>query len=47
MTGLGGAKMGYLDSNILVRIVDSFKPIIKSSFPPYHSAYIAKEAWCC
>jgi hypothetical protein len=29
---LGGAKMGYLDSNILVKVVDSVKTIINCSF---------------
>ena len=39
---LGGAKMGFLDSNILVRIVDSFKTDYKVQLSKYHSAYLAK-----
>jgi len=40
---LGGAKMTYLDSNILLKIVDSFKTDYKVQLSKYHSAYIAKE----
>jgi N-acetylmuramoyl-L-alanine amidase len=39
---LGGAKIGYLDSNIVVRIVDSFSTDYKVRLSTYHSAYIAK-----
>ena len=35
---LGGAKMGFLDSNILVRIVDSFKTDYKVQLSIYQSA---------
>ncbi len=41
---LGGAKMGFLDSNILVRIVDSFKTDYKVQLSIYHSAYLPKES---
>ncbi|HVM87479.1 MAG TPA: N-acetylmuramoyl-L-alanine amidase [Puia sp.] len=41
---LGGAKMGYIDSNILLRIVDSFKTDYKVQLSKYHSGYIAKES---
>ena len=41
---LGGAKMGYLDSNILVRIVDSFNTDYKVRLSAGHSAYIAKTS---
>ncbi|HLX65612.1 MAG TPA: hypothetical protein VKR41_01410, partial [Puia sp.] len=37
---LGGAKIGYLDSNILVRIIDSFSTDYKVRLSTYHSAYI-------
>src|SRR5580692_4097315 len=39
---LGGAKIGYLDSNIVVKIVDSFSTDYKVRLSTYHSAYIAK-----
>jgi N-acetylmuramoyl-L-alanine amidase len=39
---LGGAKMGLLDSNVLVRIVDSFHTDYKIQLSKTHSAYIAK-----
>ncbi len=41
---LGGAKMTYLDSGILVKIVDSFKTDYKVQLSKYHSGYIAKES---
>ncbi|HUB61435.1 MAG TPA: N-acetylmuramoyl-L-alanine amidase [Puia sp.] len=41
---LGGAKIGYLDSNIVVRIVDSFGTDYKVRLSTYHSAYIAKSS---
>ena len=40
---LGGAKMGYIDSNILLVVVDSFNTDYKVRLSAYHSAYIAKE----
>jgi N-acetylmuramoyl-L-alanine amidase len=41
---LGGAKIGYLDSNIVVRIVDSFSTDYKVRLSASHSAYIAKSS---
>ncbi len=41
---LGGAKIGYLDSNIVVRIVDSFGTDYKVRLSTYHAAYIAKSS---
>jgi N-acetylmuramoyl-L-alanine amidase len=41
---LGGAKMTYIDSNILLKIVDSFKTDYKVQLSRYHTAYIAKES---
>lgn len=41
---LGGAKMTYIDSSILLKIVDSFKTDYKVQLSKYHTAYIAKES---
>jgi N-acetylmuramoyl-L-alanine amidase len=41
---LGGAKIGYLDSNILVKIVDSFTTDYKVRLSASHFAYIAKTS---
>jgi len=41
---LGGAKMGYVDSNIVIRIIDSFGTDYKVKLSVHHSAYIAKES---
>jgi N-acetylmuramoyl-L-alanine amidase len=41
---LGGAKMNYLDSNVLVRIVDSFHTDYKIQLSAAHVAYIAKTS---
>ena len=41
---LGGAKIGYLDSNIVVSVVDSFAAEYKVRLSANHSAYIAKTA---
>src|ERR1700722_3739228 len=41
---LGGAKIGYLDSNIVMRIVDSFSTDYKVRLSNNHSAYIAKSS---
>jgi len=41
---LGGAKLGYLDSNILVKIVDSFNTDYKVKLSASHSGYIAKSS---
>ena len=40
---LGGAKMGFLDSNIILKVVDSFNTDYKVQLSKFHSAYIAKE----
>ena len=40
---LGGSKMGYLDSGILLRVTDSFYEDYKVRLSKYHSAYIPKE----
>ncbi len=39
---LGGAKMGYLDTNIVVRVVDSVKDDYKIQLSRNHFAYIPK-----
>ncbi|HMH20485.1 MAG TPA: N-acetylmuramoyl-L-alanine amidase [Puia sp.] len=41
---LGGAKMGFLDSNIVVMVVDSFRTDYKIRLSSLHSAYIAKTS---
>ena len=41
---LGGAKMGFLDSNILVKIIDSFQTDYKIQLSKNHAAYIAKTS---
>jgi N-acetylmuramoyl-L-alanine amidase len=41
---LGGAKIGYLDSNIIIRVVDSFTTDYKVRLSANHSAYIAKSS---
>jgi N-acetylmuramoyl-L-alanine amidase len=41
---LGGAKMGYLDTNVLLKIVDSFATDYKVRLSSAHTAYIAKES---
>ena len=41
---LGGAKMAYIDSNILLKIVDSFKTDYKVQLSKFHTGYIAKES---
>jgi N-acetylmuramoyl-L-alanine amidase len=40
---LGGAKMTFLDSNILLKVVDSFKTDYKVQLSQNHSAYINKD----
>lgn len=37
---LGGAKMGYIDSNILLRVIDSTKEMYLVQLSKYHTAYI-------
>ncbi|MFT3937151.1 MAG: N-acetylmuramoyl-L-alanine amidase [Chitinophagaceae bacterium] len=41
---LGGAKMGYLDSNILLKVIDSFGIDYKVQLSKYHSAWIDKNS---
>ena len=41
---LGGAKIGFLDSNILVKVVDSFNTDYKVRLSTLHYAYIAKSS---
>jgi len=40
---LGGAKMGFLDSNILLKVVDSFRRNYKVQLSQLHTAYIEKK----
>jgi len=40
---LGGAKMTYLDSDVVLKVVDSFKTDYKVQLSKYHSGYIAKD----
>ena len=40
---LGGAKMGYLDTNVVLKVVDSTKDLFLVQLSKNHSAYIAKE----
>ena len=40
---LGGAKMGFLDSNVLLKVVDSFERNYKVQLSDLHSAYIEKR----
>ena len=40
---LGGAKMTYLDSNVILKVVDSFKTDYKVQLSQLHSAYIDKN----
>ena len=39
---LGGAKMGYIDSNVLLKIVDSVKDMYTVQLSKYHTALIEK-----
>jgi N-acetylmuramoyl-L-alanine amidase len=41
---LGGAKMGYIDSNILLRVVDSVNTDYKVRLSRNHYAYVAKSS---
>lgn len=41
---LGGAKMGFLDSNIVLKVVDSFGIDYKVQLSKYHSAWIDKHS---
>jgi N-acetylmuramoyl-L-alanine amidase len=40
---LGGAKMTFLDSNVLLKVVDSFQQDYKVKLSDLHSAYIEKD----
>jgi N-acetylmuramoyl-L-alanine amidase len=42
---LGGAKMGYIDTNVLLRVIDSTKEMYSVRLSKYHTAYIDK-AYC-
>src|SRR5262250_1511296 len=42
---LGGAKMTFLDSNIVMRVVDSVKDDYKVQLSTYHSAWLAKTSF--
>jgi N-acetylmuramoyl-L-alanine amidase len=39
---LGGTKIGYIDSNVLLKVVDSTKALYAVQLSKYHSAYIEK-----
>lgn len=39
---LGGTKLGYIDSNIVLRVVDSTKEMYAVQLSKYHTAYIEK-----
>jgi N-acetylmuramoyl-L-alanine amidase len=41
---LGGAKMGFLDSNIVLKVIDSFGIDYKVQLSKYHTAYIDKQS---
>jgi N-acetylmuramoyl-L-alanine amidase len=41
---LGGAKMGYLDSNILIKVVDSVNTDYKVQLSSNHFAYLPKQS---
>jgi N-acetylmuramoyl-L-alanine amidase len=40
---LGGSKMGYIDTNIFFRIIDSTKELYTVQLSKYHTAYIDKS----
>jgi N-acetylmuramoyl-L-alanine amidase len=40
---LGGAKMGFLDGNVLLKVVDSFERNYKVQLSDLHSAYVEKK----
>jgi N-acetylmuramoyl-L-alanine amidase len=42
---LGGAKMTYLDSNVLMKVVDSTADDYKVQLSAYHTAYLAKQSF--
>lgn len=39
---LGGAKMGYIDTNVLLKVIDSTKDMYKVQLSMQHAAYIEK-----
>jgi N-acetylmuramoyl-L-alanine amidase len=39
---LGGTKLGYIDTNVLLKVVDSTKDLYAVQLSKYHSAYIEK-----
>lgn len=40
---LGGAKMGYIDSNVLLKIIDSTRDLYHVQLSRYHTGYISKN----
>ena len=40
---LGGTKLGYIDSNILLRVIDSAKELYTIQLSKFHSAFIEKS----
>src|SRR5690242_20239966 len=42
---LGGAKMTYLDSNVLIKVVDSFTTDYKVQLSNNHFAYLTKQSF--
>jgi N-acetylmuramoyl-L-alanine amidase len=40
---LGGAKMGYVDSNIVLKVIDSTKDLYKVQLSNAHTAYISRR----
>jgi N-acetylmuramoyl-L-alanine amidase len=40
---LGGAKMGFIDTNVLVKVIDSTKDMYKLQLSQFHTAFIGKE----
>ncbi len=41
---LGGPRLGYIDSNILIRVIDSTKDLYKVQLSKQHTAYIDKKS---
>jgi N-acetylmuramoyl-L-alanine amidase len=39
---LGGAKMGYIDTNVILRVIDSTKDLYSVQLSRFHTAYIEK-----
>lgn len=40
---LGGAKMGYIDTNVLFRVIDSMDNKYRVQLSKYHTAYVEKQ----